>query len=491
MSAAGIANWEDAAYEKGYSVQLYQDGSAEGAPVILDANTTTYNFLSAMKTGGAAVYTVTVKAIGDGITYIDGPESKASNGIRLMEKVSSGYWTGYVAHWENVGAESYEVQLYRNGTYVTSKEVLFENTTAGANFTDNIVNGEDGTYGFKVIAKGDGVTQADADISDMLANFAKETTADITPTMTSPAVGGDNTIIGGGADKTVTVKVAAGTTLVKLEGAKAESQTIEVGGTDASSVTWYGTVTSFDYRVDTSAIAATGGSKVFTLKINETGKISIVYNITVTVAAPAAGSLTVSGADDDNSNDMTVIKVTEVTEAGNELVYKNFGGGAAVLPMLDEVVEAGWTLLPGDGIIPAADGDSIVVVERETVTNKAKKAGKTAAVVQVEIPDTTAPEFIEGYPTTSIPGTSSLILFSKIDEAGTVYYVVYEGGAAAPTAEILKAEGTAVSVQDTIEVSIEIIGLQADTNYDIYVVAEDKKGNLQADIKKVSVRTAK
>ena len=74
---AGIASWTAVANENnGYSVQLYKEGTASGAAVVLAHGATLSNdFSAAMTTGGS--YTVTVKALGTG-AYNNSVESSPS-----------------------------------------------------------------------------------------------------------------------------------------------------------------------------------------------------------------------------------------------------------------------------------------------------------------------------------------------------------------------------------------------------------------------------
>ena len=134
-------------------------------------------------------------------------------------------------------------------------------------------------------------------------------TADVALALTSPAPGGGNSITGGGAVRTVAVNVVNATASVELTGTKLATQTVVVGGTNAADVTAGGSPTAPTYTVDTSSVAAAGGSKVFTLTVSETGKANIVYTVTVTVAAPftseMALALTTPAADADNTITVT------------------------------------------------------------------------------------------------------------------------------------------------------------------------------------------
>ena len=178
LSAEGIVFWTDLNNETGYSVQLYKDGTASGTEVLLSADNVSHNFSEAMKTGGAGVYTVKAKAIGDGAVYLDGPWSEVSNGIIQLAAVSGGLvWIGYAAHWEEVAdADSYNVYLYRDDNSLQTLNILSDKASLGADFSEYITS--EGTYTFKVIAKGDGTTKADAGISPVSEKLVKDSRTD-------------------------------------------------------------------------------------------------------------------------------------------------------------------------------------------------------------------------------------------------------------------------------------------------------------------------
>ncbi|WP_249663391.1 hypothetical protein, partial [Lysinibacillus fusiformis] len=52
LSPSGIAMWTDLTGESCYAVQLLKDGSPSGSIVDISADTTTHNFLSAMRAAG-------------------------------------------------------------------------------------------------------------------------------------------------------------------------------------------------------------------------------------------------------------------------------------------------------------------------------------------------------------------------------------------------------------------------------------------------------
>ena len=160
LSASGVATWNNVANEASYNVQLYKGATPIGSVVNIAADTLTYDFLSAMRTEGAGVYTVKVTAKGDGVTYSDGPQSVASTSqtVALISTVSAGLtWTGDVAHWNAVpNAVSYDVQLYKDGSPIGSHiNVLSANVASGADFSSLIASNGSGNYTYKVTANAD------------------------------------------------------------------------------------------------------------------------------------------------------------------------------------------------------------------------------------------------------------------------------------------------------------------------------------------------
>ncbi|MPW26260.1 hypothetical protein GC105_10720 [Alkalibaculum sp. M08DMB] len=84
------------------------------------------------------------------------------------------------------------------------------------------------------------------------------------------------------------------------------------------------------------------------------------------------GSLTVVSVAGAIAGD-TAIYVNPVKGASNSYKYKSAPGVA--LPLFDEVLTTGWTEWNGADEITSTTGYQIVIVEVETSTNKAKKAG--------------------------------------------------------------------------------------------------------------------
>lgn len=115
--------------------------------------------------------------------------------------------------------------------------------------------------------------------------------------------------------------------------------------------------------------------------------------------------------------------------------------------------------------------------------------------------DRHAPGFILGYPQVLNVKFNQADLIIKTDEAGKAFYVVVEDGAAAPTAEQIKAgedaygniladnRRGAVSLLEYLEARVSLAGFSAATSYDVYIVAEDHLQNVQDEVTKVELTT--
>lgn len=115
--------------------------------------------------------------------------------------------------------------------------------------------------------------------------------------------------------------------------------------------------------------------------------------------------------------------------------------------------------------------------------------------------DNTAPANVMGYPNSGTITESTVQINARINEAGRIYIVCVPDGAVSPSALQIKngfnAAGEslpanlkwdAAAVADT-EVQLQVKGLRGDMDFDIYVVAVDTVGNIQAMLEKVDVHT--
>jgi len=114
--------------------------------------------------------------------------------------------------------------------------------------------------------------------------------------------------------------------------------------------------------------------------------------------------------------------------------------------------------------------------------------------------DVTAPTWTTGYPQAIHVEDTRGTLLVNIDEPGKVYFIIVPAGSDAPTAAEVKAGvdygSVTVLATDTIDVAAgsttvpyELTGAQPNTSADIWFVAEDNAGNLQADPVKLTVTT--
>jgi hypothetical protein len=101
--------------------------------------------------------------------------------------------------------------------------------------------------------------------------------------------------------------------------------------------------------------------------------------------------------------------------------------------------------------------------------------------------DTTPPAFDTGYPKTANLTATGLDLLLKLNEPGTACYQVVADGAE-PGSDY--ADWTAVTIPDTEEVSAPISGLAPGTAYNVYIIAKDTAGNMQAAPVRLDVTTA-
>lgn len=148
------------------------------------------------------------------------------------------------------------------------------------------------------------------------------------------------------------------------------------------------------------------------------------------------------------------------------------------------------------GLNPAASYDVYVVAE-----DNASNLQESPVKLDVStLADVTAPTWTEGYPQVRNAGPGIIKLLMQIDEAGQAYYVVLANGSAAPSPAQVKAgqddSGNNAIASDSIHLEAKtaaetiIPGLDLDTDYVIYLIAEDKVPNLQKDVTQLTVKTS-
>lgn len=117
LSDRGSASFQAVSGARSYELKLYKDGFFIAA-AIANREERTVSFLGQIRRSGFGDYTVTIRALGDGITK-DSPESTASMPIRTGKLPSPKglSWSGQQISWQSVpAAKSYEVRLIKNGS---------------------------------------------------------------------------------------------------------------------------------------------------------------------------------------------------------------------------------------------------------------------------------------------------------------------------------------------------------------------------------------
>lgn len=105
--------------------------------------------------------------------------------------------------------------------------------------------------------------------------------------------------------------------------------------------------------------------------------------------------------------------------------------------------------------------------------------------------DTAAPKYAASYPKKGTIEKESATVLVKTGEAANIYYVVVPGGSTPPSADqvVDEAKGTVpptsidsgiTAVAANTEGTLSISGLSENTNYSVYIIAEDMPGNRAA-----------
>jgi hypothetical protein len=115
--------------------------------------------------------------------------------------------------------------------------------------------------------------------------------------------------------------------------------------------------------------------------------------------------------------------------------------------------------------------------------------------------DTTPPVNVAGFPKIDGVLSNAFDLHNQIDEIGKTYYVILNGGSTKPSADQIKAgldasnnvalQADVINITDpSLVYTKNIVGLNLNTNYTVYIISEDAYGNIQADSNQLNVTTA-
>lgn len=104
-------------------------------------------------------------------------------------------------------------------------------------------------------------------------------------------------------------------------------------------------------------------------------------------------------------------------------------------------------------------------------------------------PDLAAPVMLDDYPKLKNVNYDKAHVLVKFNESGLVYCIAKKKSEDAPTIEELRNDGIKVSFNADIEKDIEIKGLDSDSNYHLYMIAEDLFDNVMDKIVSVDFTT--
>lgn len=104
--------------------------------------------------------------------------------------------------------------------------------------------------------------------------------------------------------------------------------------------------------------------------------------------------------------------------------------------------------------------------------------------------DTTAPTWTAAPAPSGTAGTNTAAISCTLNEAGTVYWKVMANGAEPPSSSQVTNDNNSLLISAATPLIINLTGLNANTAYDVFVVAKDTAGNLQTAPRKVDVQTA-
>ncbi len=288
----------------------------------------------------------------------------------------------------------------------------------------------------------------------------------------------------------------------------------------------------------TFSSAEVGADYTYSIDDTNGGTSAVTGSGTIATATDQISGIDVSGLDDDtltltvyltdsngNQGGDTTDTVTKETVAPNgysanfdqstvmpsnetsiSFTFASAEVGADYTYSIDDT-NGGTSAVTGSGTIATAtdqiSGIDVSGLDDDTLTltvyltdGYGNQGGSTTDTVTK---DTTAPTNALGYPKADTATTDGFTVRSKINEAGTAFYVVVADGASAPTAAEVKA-GTAsgggapmasgsIALAANTEGSNPVSGLTDGTAYDVYVVCEDSNSNLQSSATKVDVTT--
>lgn len=242
------------------------------------------------------------------------------------------------------------------------------------------------------------------------------------------------------------------------------------------------------------AVLATTDTKV-TITHTASGK-SVDLTITVNPAPVVNASINPTNGNFDKKTGAQANVTTTITWGSATQVTAVKKDGTPLTVNTDYTVEGTILTIKKEYLAQQAVGTVALSIEFD------KGAAATLTITVCDSTDTTAPTFATDYPKADNITATGFDLKIQTNEDGKAYFVVLNAGATAPSADQVKAgqdssgqavgdnlKGT-VNLTANTEATQAVAGLNAETEYDVYVVAEDNVPNLIAAPVKVDVKTA-
>ncbi|WP_027086823.1 S-layer homology domain-containing protein [Cohnella panacarvi] len=142
-------------------------------------------------------------------------------------------------------------------------------------------------------------------------------------------------------------------------------------------------------------------------------------NYAIKISSVSASGLTVTTDDPTGAgtNGHTHVNIAETVGTGNTFKYKNFASSSVTTPNEGVIIGADYSPLPPNGIVAAANGDKIAVVEVDA-SSAAVRFGQATAVV---IPDAATPS---ANPAGGAVAAGTMVELTTITPDATIYYTV-------------------------------------------------------------------
>lgn len=299
--------------------------------------------------------------------------------------------------------------------------------------------------------------------------------------------------IGGPGNITIT-----GTSLLGWQGGTIEGTgTLTVGSNGVLPLKGGGEKNLVRDLTNNGTINILGGTAKFDKPVENLGRISISKDCT-SVSMNQGYTQTGAGTlsfDIGGASDFKHIWVAQTLSPAGEL-YIN---------LINDYIPAAGTnfqvLRYPEGVVRTTQFSIVDSSEASKDFEPTYNTGNLTLTVSEAVSDTIPPQWVSSFPNTTNVSETGFDLLVNTNENSTAYYVILDNDATSPSNSQVKAgqdssgnlvaEGRkgSISLTANTQDTIDIRGLNSDSSYDIYLIAEDTSGNLQTDPVKLEVKT--